>query len=60
MKPSAYANPQAIEVNVRKNERRYVNDGSGRWYVFVVCFYPMLVLQMSRSIESAIHGSISA
>lgn len=31
VKPSAYAKPQAREVNVRKNESRYVKDGSGRW-----------------------------
>lgn len=31
VKPSAYAKPQAREVNVRKKERRYVKDGSGRW-----------------------------
>ena len=39
MKPSAYAKPQARDVRVRKKESRYVKDGSGRWYVFVVCFY---------------------
>ena len=38
VKPSAYAKPHAREVSVRKNERRYVKDGSGRWYVLVVCF----------------------
>jgi hypothetical protein len=31
VKPSAYAKPQARDVRVRKKERRYVNDGSGRW-----------------------------
>jgi hypothetical protein len=39
VKPSAYAKPQARDVKVRKRERRYVNDGSGRWYVLVVCFW---------------------
>jgi hypothetical protein len=38
VKPSAYAKPQARDVRVRKKQRRYVKDGSGRWYVFVVCF----------------------
>jgi hypothetical protein len=36
--PPAYAIPHAMDVRVRKNAMRYVKDGSGRWYVFVVCF----------------------
>jgi hypothetical protein len=39
VKPFAYAKPQARDVSVKRKERRYVKDGSGRWYVFVVCFY---------------------
>lgn len=42
VKPSAYAKPHASDVRVRKKESRYVNDGSGRWYVLVVCFYTLL------------------
>ena len=30
VKPSAYAKPQARDVNVRKKDKRYVKDGSGR------------------------------
>jgi hypothetical protein len=37
-KPSAYAKPHASEVRNIKAERRYVKEGSGRWYVFEVCF----------------------
>jgi hypothetical protein len=39
VKPSAYAKPHASDVRVRKKQRRYVKEGSGRWYVFVVCFW---------------------
>jgi len=42
VKPSAYAKPQASDVSVRKKESRYVKEGSGRWYDFVVCFYDMV------------------
>lgn len=42
VKPSAYAKPQASDVRVRKKESRYVKEGSGRWYDFVVCFYNMV------------------
>lgn len=31
-----YARPQANAVNSRKNESRYVNDGSGLCHVFLV------------------------
>jgi hypothetical protein len=31
VKPSAYAKPHAREVSVRKKQRRYVKEGSGRW-----------------------------
>lgn len=31
-----YARPQANAVRRRKNERRYVKDGSGRCHVFLV------------------------
>lgn len=38
VKPYAYAKPHASDVSVSKKESRYVKEGSGRWYVFVVCF----------------------
>jgi hypothetical protein len=31
VKPSAYAKPHARDVSVRKKQRRYVKEGSGRW-----------------------------
>ena len=35
-KPSAYAKPHASDVRSRKNDRRYVKDGSGLCHVFLV------------------------
>lgn len=35
-KEGVYARPQARAVRRRKNERRYVKDGSGRCHVFLV------------------------
>lgn len=35
-KDGVYARPQARAVRRRKNERRYVKDGSGRCHVFLV------------------------
>jgi len=35
-KPSAYAKPHASDVRNRKNDRRYVKDGSGLCQVFLV------------------------
>jgi hypothetical protein len=43
-KPSAYANPHAREVRSRKNDKRYVNEGSGLCHVFLVCFCFRLAL----------------
>jgi hypothetical protein len=48
VKPSAYAKPHASDVRVRKKDRRYVKDGSGRWYVLVVCFYALLTTCIGR------------
>lgn len=42
-KEGVYARPHASAVRRRKNERRWVNDGSGRCHVFLVSVMRALV-----------------
>jgi hypothetical protein len=50
----AYARPQARAVRRRKNERRYVKDGSGRCHVFFVSIVPV-GLEFAREEEDCCH-----